>query len=147
MKPETRLKHIITRMGKFRINRIILLFIASVATASSCEQEEVEYGGITGAYTCIEASAHSGYRNYIVEIEKVNNQSGLFIILNFHNTGINEFLYAEYSGDSIYITDQVTGSLFINGKGKVYSDFRRMEINYRTNDGVTELDYQAVFER
>jgi hypothetical protein len=134
-------------MEKFRINRLILTCLAIFATASSCEEKEVEYSGIEGAYTCIEASSHSGYRNYIIEIDKVNNQDGLFIILNFHNTGANEFLYAEYTGDSIYITDQVSGTLFINGSGKVFSDFRRMEINYMTDDGVTELDYQAVFER
>jgi len=134
-------------MGRNTIHRIIPICFAILTTASSCDEKEVEYTGIKGVYTCIEASPHSGYRNYIVEIDEVNNQEGLYIILNFHNTGVNEFIYAQYSSDSILITDQVSGSLFINGTGKVFSDFKRMEINYRTDDGVTELDYQAVFER
>ena len=134
-------------MGKYTIHRIIPICFAILASASSCDEKEVEYTGIKGVYTCIEASSHSGYRNYIVEIDKVNNQDGLYILLNFHNTGVNEFIYAEYRNDSIYINDQVVGTFFVNGTGKVYSDFKRLEITYKTDDGVVELDYQAVFER
>ncbi len=121
--------------------------MAILSIASSCEEEEINYNDIKGVYTCTEASSHSGYRNYIVEIDKVNNQDDLYIILNFHNTGVNEFIYAEYRNDSIYIENQVISTFFVNGKGKVFSDFKRMEILYETDDGVVELEYQVVFER
>lgn len=134
-------------MGKSTRNSILITCIAFLGLASSCEEKEIEYTGIKGVYSCVEVSSHSGYRNYIVEIEKVNNQDGLYIILNFHNAGTNEFIYAEYRNDSIFMNDQVIGTFFVSGSGKVYSDFKRMEISYKTDDGVVELDYQAVFER
>ncbi len=134
-------------MEKYTIIRILLICIATLSIASSCEEDESNYSDINGVYSCTEVSSHSGYRNYIVEIDKVNNQEELYIILNFHNTGINEFIYAEYRDDSIFIDNQVISTFFVNGKGKVFSDFKRMEIVYETDDGLVELEYQVVFER
>lgn len=134
-------------MEKYTRNSFLIICIAFLSIASSCEEKEITYTGIKGIYSCVEVSSHSGYRNYIVEIDKVNNQDGLYIILNFHNAGTNEFIYAEYRNDSIFVNDQVIGTFFVSGSGKVYSDFRQIEMSYQTDDGVVELDYQAVFER
>lgn len=124
------------------------LALLPVTLASSCEQETTgEFTGLQGFYTCNESSSHSGFRKYIVEIDDVVNQSDNFIIANFHNLGDNEFLFTEYENDTLYIRNQVIGSVFINGKGKVYEDFRRIEMEYRTDDGVTILDYYALYER
>jgi hypothetical protein len=43
--------------------------------------------------------------------------------------------------------NQVIGTLFVNGKGFVYPEFNRIELEYKTDDGVTVLDYYSLYER
>ncbi len=109
---------------------------------STCEEKpDITYTKNEGFYSCIESSAHSGYRKYIVEIEQVTGQDNLYIIANFHNTGHNEFLYDELSDDSLYIRNQVISTLIVSGKGRIYDGFKEIDLVYETDDGVPELDY------
>jgi len=127
--------------NKFYVFILLLAFI-------SCEEKpEKIFTSIEGFYSCSEGSAHSGYRKYIVEIDKVNTQENLYIIANFHNLGDNEFLYAEYIGDTLYINNQVIASYFVSGKGKVSENFKEIDLEYLTDDGVVQLDYYAAYER
>jgi hypothetical protein len=115
----------------------------------SCENEnqEVIYRGIAGIYSCQETSAHSGMRKYIVEIDRVREKEDLFIISNFHNAGENEFLYAEFDHDTLRIENQVISHLSVNGHGMVSEGFRIIDLRYKTDDGITILDYSATFTR
>lgn len=125
----------------------IAVFILTVFLASCDNNPEVNYSSIDGFYSCEEGSAHAGIRKYILEIDKVSSQDNTYIIANFHNLGDNEFLYAEYLQDTLYIRNQVVSVFFVNGKGKVYDDFKRIELFYTADDGVQELGYSAVLVR
>lgn len=126
----------------------IILFVLACWSLCSCETNKpVDYTSIEGFYSCNEGSVHSGYKKYIVEIDQVKSQDNVYIIANFHKQGDNEFLYAEYSQDTLYIKNQVISNLFVTGKGKVYDDFKRIELLYTTDDGVVQLDYSALLER
>lgn len=137
------------KKAKKSSNIIIAFFaIALVMSLAGCDTTpEGNYTSIEGFYSCNEGSAHSGYKKYIVEIDKVNSQDNTYIIANFHNQGDNEFLYAEYTQDTLYIKNQLISNLFVLGKGKVYDDFKRVELLYTTDDGVVQLEYSALLER
>jgi hypothetical protein len=132
---------------KMKIKALYILVLPFLF-ASSCEDPPVvDYTSIEGFYSCNESSSHSGYRNYIVEIDEVNSQENTYIIANFHNLGDNDFLYAEYLNDTLYIKNQVINTIFVNGKGKVSDDFKQVNLYYETDDGVVELDYYATYQR
>ncbi len=116
---------------------------------SGCEKENGErtWTKIDGIYTCEESSPHAGYKKYIVEIDKVHGQENTYIITNFHNQGNLEFLFMSLQNDSLIIENQVIGSLFINGKGKISESFDQIEIEYTADDGQRELDYFGVYTR
>lgn len=133
------------------INRfkLFIYLIAPILFLTSCDEKPpvTEYFSIEGFFVCNERSVHAGINNYLVEIDKVASQVNLFIINNFHNTGENEFLYAELNGDSLFIDNQVIGTLFVYGKGVVSADFRQVELSYYTDDGIVQLDYYATLRR
>lgn len=126
----------------FSINLFFLFF-------NSCEVNPGVnvYSNLSGAYSCQESSPYSGYRKYIIEIDKVNSQDDLYIISNFHNQGTGEFIYANYRNDSICIENQNITGLFISGKGKVNESFNNIQFNYVTNDGNIELKFFALYSR
>ncbi len=125
---------------------LIYLFIILL---SACEKDNGErtWTKIDGIYTCEESSPHAGYKKYIVEIDKVRGQENTYIITNFHNAGNLEFLFMNLQNDSLKIENQVIGSLFINGKGKISENFDQIEIEYTADDGQRELDFFAVYTR
>ncbi len=130
--------------------KLLSLFLGVLLFAgSSCEQDNnaVVYTKLAGIYSCEESSPYSGYKKYIVEIDKVSSQDNVYIISNFHNQGYAEFLYANLRNDSLYIENQVISGLFINGKGKVNEKLNEIEFHYTTDDGSLELDYYALFSR
>ena len=127
----------------YKIFAILLLF------CSSCDdsKEDIVFNSLKGVYKCHENSVHSGFRSYLVELDSVTNQENLFIILNFHNSGENEFLYATIRNDSIHIENQLINNMFITGKGHISEDLKQIDIFYLTDDGLTQLDYYAKFFR
>lgn len=126
---------------------ISLLLILSLGTSCEPNDPPGNYSSIEGIYTCKESSAHTGLRQYPVEIDRVKDTEGLYIISNFHNQGENEFLFAELTGDTLRISNQAITDISVNGKGPVESDFRSIHLNYVTDDGVTILDYYTLFSR
>ncbi|MFZ5939726.1 MAG: hypothetical protein ACOYXB_04055 [Bacteroidota bacterium] len=100
-----------------------------------------------GIYSCQENSVYSGYRKYLVELNRKQDNTSVYIISNFHNQGDNEFVYATIIGDSIYISDQLISNLLVSGKGKVDNDFKQITLQYQTSDGITDLDFYAVYSR
>ena len=130
-------------------NNPFLNVLISIIILSSCEtfRDGDVYSSLCGAYTCEETSAYEGYKKYIVEIDKVSSQDQLFIISNFHNQGLSEFIYASMIGDSLFIEDQLINGLFINGKGSVNADYNEIKLNYKTDDGNLEINYFARYTR
>ena len=126
---------------------LILSLILSLAVSCESNDPPGNYSSIEGIYTCKESSAHTGLRQYPVEIESVKDNKSLYIISNFHNKGVNEFLFAELSGDTLRILHQAITDISVNGKGVVGSDFRSIHLNYVTDDGVTILDYFTIYNR
>jgi len=131
------------------IRKVIKLALILPICLSSCKDPTVDavYSSPTGIYSCQENSAYSGYRKYLVELDSVQTGSAQFIISNFHNQGDSEFLYATVIGDSIFITRQAISNLTVNGKGRIASDFKTINIQYETSDGLLDLDYYAVYSR
>jgi hypothetical protein len=127
----------------FKIAALLLLF------SSSCgdPNEDVVFNSVKGVYKCQENSVHSGFKSYLVELDSVKNQENLFIILNFHNSGENEFLYAIIRNDSILIENQLINNMFITGEGTISKDLKQMDVFYLTDDGLVQLDYYAKYFR
>ena len=98
-------ENIIYKNGEEDSIRLADSCVYYVPADNSCDSttEPVTPTDITGIYTCQEASPYSGLRKYIVEVDQVNEMENLYIISNFHNKGVNEFLYAELDGDTLRI--------------------------------------------
>ena len=127
----------------YKITAIFLLFCSSCGDSNS----DIVFNSVKGVYKCQENSVHSGFRSYLVELDSVKNQENLFIILNFHNSGENEFLYAIIRDDSISIENQLINNMFISGEGIISKDLKKIDIFYLTDDGLTQLDYYAKLFR
>ncbi|MEZ5069770.1 MAG: hypothetical protein R2751_02080 [Bacteroidales bacterium] len=132
-----------------RCSGTLVAILGLLCLAASCDTEnpEVDYTDIAGVFTCSESSAHSGIRKYIVEIDKVNDQTDLYIVSNFHNQGQNEFLWMERDGNLLQIDQQGISGLNVDGTGSLSEDFRTIVLNYRTDDGLTVLDYNVKYSR
>jgi len=132
-----------------RSGKWILILLMILSLGASCEQNDppADYTSIEGIFTCQESSPHEGIRSYLVEIDSVKDTDGLYIISNFHNKGANEFLYTDLDRDTLFIFNQAISDISVEGKGPVGSDFRSIQLNYVTDDGVTILDYYATYSR
>lgn len=126
---------------------ITLSFMVMMAASCDSNKTSGDYSSIVGIYTCQESSAHSGVRQYPVEIDRVKNSEDQYIILNFNNKGENEFLFAQQSNDTLLIDNQAIAELVVNGKGLIGKDFKSIQLSYLTDDGLTILDYYATFSR
>lgn len=136
------------RMVRRSISYVIgvqILFLLLISCNSTTEP--VTHTDITGVYTCQESSPYSGIRKYIVEVDRVKEMENLYIISNFHNKGINEFLYAELDVDTLRIDNQAISDISIDGKGPVGEDYKIISLYYETDDGITVLDYYASYSR
>jgi hypothetical protein len=129
---------------KSRLNNhyLTLLALLMLFTAScNDKRDDVVFTSLTGVYECHENSVHSGFRSYLVEMDKVTGQDHLYIILNFHNSGDNEFIFALVDNDTLRIDNQLINSMFVSGKGKISDDLRTIELFYITDDGRTQLEF------
>lgn len=120
-----------------------------VGMCKSCNETgpSGDYTSIEGVYTCQESSPHAGQRQYPVEIDKVNDSENLYIIVNFHNKGESEFLYAELDINTLRITNQTISNIRVDGEGTVDEEFRSIRLDYLTDDGASILDYYSSYTR
>lgn len=135
-------------MAKSLIKHLTGLVVC-LALLSACDKNPLpgELDDLTGVFSCQESSTYSGIRKYLVEFDQVANSPGQYIISNFHNQGDNEFIYADYQNDTLWIINQLLGDLRINGKGPVNPDFRTVSLYYESDDGLNISDFHAVYER
>lgn len=112
-------------------------------------RQELPYkkGKMKGVYTCQESSPHAGTRQYPVEIDKVKDSENLYIIVNFHNKGQSEFLYAELDIDTLRISNQAIVNIRVDGQGLVGEEYRSIQLNYLTDDGTTIFEYYSSYSR
>ncbi len=126
-----------------------LLFAACAVIIFACEKQEKGkiYETPQGAWTAEMTSTQSVYTKYLVEIDKVKSSDDLYIISNFNNQGISEFLYANLRGDSLFIENQSISGIFINGKGRFNEEFNRLSLTYSADDGSVEIVYYGIYTR
>jgi len=125
----------------------LLFLMALFLITCDRNSDSIDPTGLTGVYTCQESSVHSGVRKYFIEIDKVKDAEDLYIISNFHNLGENDFIYAGYIRDTLWIDNQILGGVKIDGEGPVEGNFRSIFLYYETDDGVTVLDFYANYTR
>ena len=132
-----------------RVGRWILITTLLVGVCTSCNETgpSGDYTSIEGVYTCQESSPHAGLRQYLVEIDKVNDSENLYIIVNFHNIGDTEFLYAELDMETLRITSQIISNIKVDGSGVVSDEFRSIQLNYLTDDGAAILEFYSNYSR
>lgn len=135
------------REARKKGNWLVLTALLAGMCISCDKNSDANYSSVEGLYTCQESSSHAGVKQYFVEIDKVNNSENLYIILNFHNKGENEFLYAEIDGNALLISNQSLLEIRVDGEGTVDEEFRSIQLNYLTDDGTTLLDYYAAYTR
>jgi hypothetical protein len=123
---------------------ILILFILTV----SCEKNDGVYHSISGSWRCEEYNPISGQRVYMVDIDRSSRDSTEYLLSNFHNEDINEFVYAHLRDSVLSINEQVFASLIVKvGKGLVSSDFRVIEFEYQVYDGQNDYRVQAHYSR
>jgi len=148
MNPECSLKQNNTIVVKNFIRRLPgLLLCCTLLTACNTDPLPGELDNLTGVFSCQESSTYTGVRKYLVEFDQVANSPGQYIISNFHNQGNNEFIYADYQNDTLWIINQLLGDLRISGKGPVDPDFRTVRLYYESDDGLNIYDFHALYER
>jgi len=132
-----------------RIVRWMIMTAIFAVVSTSCDKNSPpgDYSSVEGIYTCQESSPHSGLRQYPVEIDKVKGSENLYIIVNFHNKGQSEFLYAELDDDLLLISNQFISNIRVDGEGTVDSDFKSIQLNYLTDDGATVLNFYSSYTR
>ena len=121
-------------------------------TVSCVDQTPTVYTSISGNWRCEESSV-LGSRVYVVEIEKTNKTNVQeYILSNFHNVDINEFVFSTLSGSKLTINpSQSIGSSQINilsGSGDIIgTDFKRINFNYTIFDGQNNIPVTATYTR
>ena len=129
-----------------RYSHFLLLPALLIVIACNDSNDDVVFTSLSGVYKTQENSVHSGFKSYLVEIEDVTGQENLYIILNFHNSGDTEFLYALLDNDTLRIDNQLISNMFVSGKGKVSDDLRNIDLFYNTDNGLVQLEfYSRIF--
>jgi hypothetical protein len=132
-------------MNKYFRVLIILLFLI---TLNSCDKKSVIYHSITGSWRCEENNPINGPSVYMVDIDRSNSDSTQYLLSNFENEDVNEFIYAHLDGNTLSIFEQTFASLIVkSGTGIVSEDFTRIEFDYFLFDGQNDIKIHAIYSR
>ena len=114
----------------------------------SCNEPQVDYSSIEGSWRCEEYDPYSGNSIYMVDIDRSKSDTTVYLISNFHNQDVNEFIYSRLRNSVLSIPDQVIGAISVkSGSGTVRSDFRRIDLVYIVTDGQSERTIEARYLR
>ena len=131
-------------MNKFIVGIILLLFF----TLISCNKKDIVYHSVRGSWRCEEIDPINGLRVYIVDIDESKSDSTLYLLSNFYNEDINEFVYAHLNGSTMTISEQTFATLRVkSGTGIVSGDFTQIDFAYTIYDGQSEIKVQATYSR
>ena len=128
--------------------RTILNIVLCWVVLVSCTSNEPKiYTSIVGSWHCAESSPY-GSRNYLVDIDRKRTDSTQYLLSNFYNQDVNEFIFAHLSGKTLTITQQQIVSLTVkSGTGLVSTDFKRIDFDYNMYDGSSEIKVHAIYTR
>jgi len=123
---------------------ICLLF-----TFFSCENKAPEvYTSIVGSWRCEEFNPLLGSRVYLVEIDRKRGDTTQYLISNFYNLDINEFIFTRLIAKNLSIVQQqILAQTVKSGSGTVSDNFKRIDFNYNMYDGKNDIQVTAVYTR
>jgi hypothetical protein len=114
----------------------------------SCNEPQVDYSSIEGSWRCEEYNPYTGNSIYMVDIDRSKSDTTVYLISNFHNQDVNEFIYSRLRNSVLTIPDQVIGTISVkSGSGTVRSDFQRIDLVYTVTDGESEGTIEARYLR
>ncbi len=129
--------------------KYLLYFLFALIALSSCKKDRV-HTSILGTWNCDEFSEYgeSKYQVSIMRNSYLPSDSTAYIIINFHNMGIdenNEVYVSEDEPGILTITGTANTGVLITGTGDVASDFSKIEWNYQVNDGGNNPTVSATY--
>jgi hypothetical protein len=125
----------------------LVLLILLIEILSSCNKKNITYHSITGSWRVEEINPINGTRVYIVEIDRSKSDTSQYLISNFYDTDINEFVYAQLRVSTLTIPDQTITSYRVrSGTGTVSGDFTKIDFTYNIYDG-SDVKVQANYSR
>jgi hypothetical protein len=130
---------------------VVLIFV--VAALVSCGSNEPKvYTSIEGSWRCEEINPIIGQRIYIVDIDRKKSDTTQYVLSNFYNVDVLEFVIAKLNEKTLTISPlQQVGTqqqlVVKSGSGIVSSDFRRIVFTYTIFDGQNDFEVQAVYSR
>lgn len=129
--------------------KVILLILSAMLLNSCTDKGPVNYKSIAGSWRCEEFSQLLGTRTYMVEIDRKKNDSTLYLLSNFYDVDVEEFIFAQLDGVKLTIQEQQIGNASVvkSGTGTVSDNLRRIDLEYRIYDNQREYDVRAVLTR
>lgn len=130
----------------------IVLFIVVAVVVSCGSNDPKVYTSISGSWRCEENNPIIGHRVYIVDIDRKKTDTTQYVLSNFYNVDVLEFVIAKLSVNTLTILPlQQVGTQqqleVKSGSGVVSSDFRRIVFTYTIFDGQNDFEVQAVYSR
>lgn len=128
-----------------------LFFAVSILVGCGNNEPKV-YTSIIGSWSCEENNPITGQRIYIVDIDRKKSDTTQYVLSNFYNVNVLEFVIAKLSANTLTILPlQQVGTqqqLEVKaGSGVVSSDFRRIVFTYKIFDGLSDFEVQATYSR
>lgn len=126
----------------------LFLSLFLVILTSCTDSGPVTYTSIKGAWRCEEYNPITGNRIYMVEIDPKKSDNTQYLISNFYNEDVNEFIFAGLNGNKLTISQQQIVTVVVkSGSGTVSADFKRIDLQYKIYDGLREFDVVSVLTR
>jgi len=135
-------------MKKLRKNLVLLM--VSIAFLSCGNNGPIAYKSISGSWRCQEISSNGVQRTYIVQVDRKLSDTTQYLLSNFYNIDINEFVLVHLKGSNITITQQEIGTspaIVESGSGVVSSNFTRIDFTYMIRDGLNDIKVNAYYTR
>jgi hypothetical protein len=124
------------------------LLLIIISTLLSCENKPGIYHSVSGSWRCEEYNPIDGQRVYMSDIDRSKGDTTLYLISNFHNLDINEFVYAQLKDSILSISQQTLSDLIVkSGTGIISKDYQSIEFNYEVFDGQNNIKSHAIFSR
>lgn len=128
-------------------NTYLYIALCCIALMSCTSNEPKVYTSIVGSWHCAESSPY-GSRNYLVDIDRKRTDTTQYLLSNFYNQDVNEFILAHLSGKTLTIAQQQIVALTVkSGTGLVSTDFKKIDFDYNMYDGSTEIKVHAIYTR
>ncbi len=121
----------------------VLLILVMITSFDACQKDTTSDPGVAtterdkflGTWIT-QSNGTSGTQNFTMTISAGSSSPSQILIKNFENEGASTTTYAEISGNSISISQQVVASDTIQGSG-TYNSNNTLSLNYTLRDGIT----------